>query len=102
MSEPAPPPPEAVVTHMLFGKWVAMALSVAAKLRVADALASGSKSVADLAEKTGTHAPSLFRLLRALASVGVFAEETDGRYRQTPLSEVLRTSVPGSMRAVAD
>ncbi len=98
----APPPPEAVVTQMIFGKWVAMALAVAAKLRVADALAGGPKSVADLAAETGTHAPSLFRVLRALASVGVFAEDEGGRFRQTPLSEVLRTGVPGSMRAVAD
>lgn len=86
---------------MIFGKWVAMALSVAAKLRVADALAAGPRSVADLAAETGTHAPSLHRLLRALASVGVFAEE-NGRFNQTPLSEVLRSDVPGSMRAVAD
>lgn len=95
-------PPEAVVTQMIFGKWVSMALSVAAKLRLADALADGPKSVADLAASTGTHAASLFRVLRALASVGVFAEEPDGRFRQTPLSEVLRSNVPGSMRAVAD
>jgi len=102
MSDDAPPPPEAVVTQMIFGKWVAMALSVAAKLRVADALADGPQSVPDLAGETKTHAPSLFRLLRALASVGVFAEDADGRFRQTPLSEVLRSDVPGSMRAVAD
>lgn len=95
-------PPEAVVTQMIFGKWVSMALSVAAKLRLADALADGPKSMAELAASTGTHAPSLFRVLRALASVGVFAEEPDGRFRQTPLSEVLRSNVPGSMRAVAD
>ena len=101
MSDDAPPP-EAVITQMIFGKWVAMALSVAAKLRVADALAAGPKEIAELAEKTGTHAPSLFRVLRALASVGVFAEDEGGRFRQTPLSEVLRTGVPGSMRAVAD
>ena len=103
MSEPVPAlPPEAVVTQMIFGKWVAMALSVAAKLRVADALATGPKAVADLAAETGTHAPSLYRVLRPLASVGVFAEDADGRFRQTPLSEVLRSDVPGSMRAVAD
>src|SRR4051794_32600603 len=87
---------------MIFGKWVAMALSVAAKLRVADALAAGPRAVADLAAETGTHAPSLYRVLRALASVGVFAEYPDARFRQTPLSEVLRSDVPGSMRAVAD
>ena len=102
MPEPSPPPPEAVVTQMIFGKWVAMALSVAAKLRVADALAAGPKAVTELAADTHTHPPSLYRVLRALASVGVFAEDSDGRFRQTPLSEVLRSDVPGSMRAVAD
>ncbi len=96
------PPPEVVVTQMIFGKWIAMAISVSAKLRLADALAQGPKSVAELATQSSTHAPSLFRLLRALASVGVFAEEADGRFRQTKLSEVLRSDVPGSMRAVAD
>src|SRR5262249_62263779 len=97
MSDNAPPPPEAVITQIIFGKWVAMALSVAAKLRVADALAAGPKEIAELAEKTGTHAPSLFRVLRALASVGVFAEDEGGRFRQTPLSQGLRTGVPGSV-----
>ena len=95
-------PPEVVVTQMIFGKWVAMAVSVAAKLRVADALAAGPKSAADLAAETGTHAPSLYRVLRALAGVGVFAEGADGRFAQTPLSAVLRSDVPGSMRALAD
>jgi hypothetical protein len=102
MPEPVSPPPEAVMTQMIFGKWVAMAVSVAAKLRLADALAAGPKSVNNLAAETSTHAPSLYRVLRALASVGVFAEDADARFRQTPLSEVLRSGVPGSMRAVAD
>ena len=102
MTEPVTLPPEAVVSQMIFGKWVAMALSVAAKLRIADTLASGPKAVAELAKTTGTHAPSLYRVLRALASAGVFAEDAEGRFCQTPLSEVLRSDVPGSMRAVAD
>ncbi|MFO0936536.1 MAG: methyltransferase [Gemmataceae bacterium] len=101
MSETVPPSPEQIVTQMIFGKWVSMALSVAAKLRIADRISGNPKTVAELAAESGTHPPSLFRLLRALASVGVFAEE-DGRFRQTPLSEVLRSDVRGSMRAVAD
>ncbi len=96
------PPPDAVLAQLIFGKCVAMAISVAAKLRVADKLAAGPKSVADLARETGTHAGSLYRVLRALASVGVFAEEPDGRFRLTPMAEYLRTGVPGSLRGVAD
>ncbi len=49
----------------------------------------------------GTRAPTLYRLLRALASVGVFAEEPDGRFRSTPLAEYLRTNAPRSLRAWA-
>ncbi|VTR98520.1 acetylserotonin O-methyltransferase [Tuwongella immobilis] len=102
MSDSVSPPPEVVMTQLIFGKWVAMAISVAAKLHLADHLANGPLSVAELATRTETHAPSLFRLLRALASVGIFAEDAAGNFAQTPLSQVLRSNVPGSMRAVAD
>ena len=96
------PPPDAALAQIIFGKCVSMAVSVAAKLRIADKLTSGPKSAADLARETGTHAASLYRLLRALASVGVFAEDADGRFRLTPMAEYLRTGVPGSMRGIAD
>ena len=96
------PPPDAQLAQLIFGKCVTMALAVAAKLRAADKLAAGPKSVADLAGETNTHAPSLYRVMRALASVGVFAEQPDGRFAQTPMSEFLRTGVHGSMRGMAD
>jgi hypothetical protein len=99
---PADPPPDSALAQLIFGKCVSMAISVAAKLRIADKLAAGPKSAADLARETDTHAPSLYRLLRALASAGVFAEDTDGRFRLTPMAEYLRTGVPGSLRGVAD
>jgi SAM-dependent methyltransferase len=101
-SAPQAPPPDAMLAQLIFGKCVAMAISVAAKLRIADKLAAGPKSAADLARETDTHAGSLYRVLRALASVGVFAETADGRFRLTPMAEYLRTGVPGSMRGVAD
>ena len=78
-----------------------MAISVVAKLRVADLLADGPKTLADLGAKTKTHAPSLHRVLRTLVAVGVFAE-TDGRFALTPMGEHLRTGVKGSLRGVAD
>ena len=65
------------------------AIHVAATLGIADLLENGPRSVEELAEATGTHAPTLYRLLRALTSVGVFAEETDGRFGSTPLAEYL-------------
>lgn len=74
------------------------ALYAAAVLDVAGALAGGAKNIDDLASATGTHAPSLYRVLRVLASSGIFAERDDGRISNTPLSELLRTDVPGSLR----
>ena len=74
--------------------------SVAAKLGIADLLKDGPKSSDELAQATGTHGRSLYRLLRALASVGVFAEAEDGRFELTPLGECLQTGIPGSVRAI--
>src|SRR5687768_4660456 len=100
---PPPPSPNApapgdVLGQLIFGKCVSMAVSVAAKLRVADKLAGGPKSAADLARDTGTHPPTLYRLLRALAGFGVFSESADGQFSLTPMGELLRSDVPGSMR----
>ena len=88
------PPPVALV-QMLTGYWVSQALYVAAKLGIADLLKDGPKSSDELAKTTGVHAQSLYRLLRALASVGVFVESEDGRFSLTPLAEYLQTGVPG-------
>src|SRR5215207_1348648 len=79
---------------------VSQAIHVAPTLGIADLLKDGPRSADDLAEATGTHAPTLYRLLRALASVGMFIE-TDGRFGLTPLAEYLRTDAPGSLRAWA-
>jgi hypothetical protein len=80
---------------------VSQAIHVAATLGIADLLEDGARSADELAEATGTHPPALYRTLRALASVGVFAEETDGRFGLTPLAEHLRTDAPGSLRSWA-
>jgi hypothetical protein len=74
------------------------ALYAAAALDVAGALAGGAKNIDELARATGAHAPSLYRVLRVLASSGIFAEGDDGRISNTPMSELLRAGVPGSLR----
>jgi hypothetical protein len=86
---------------MLTGFWVSQALHVAAHLGIADLVKDGPRSAAELAQATGTHGQSLYRLLRALASVGVFAEDEAGRFGLTPLASCLRTDVPGSQWAAA-
>jgi hypothetical protein len=85
--------------RIIAGRWIASATGVAAKLGVADELAAGPKQIDAVATAVGAHADSLRRLLRALASVGIFAEDDQGRFANTPLSETLRSG-PGSFRAM--
>jgi hypothetical protein len=99
---PSQTPPDAALVQLVFGKCISMAISVVAKLRVADLLADGPMTVADLAASTKTHAPSLYRILRTLAAVGVFSEQADGRFALAPMGEYLRTGVKGSVRGMAD
>jgi O-methyltransferase domain/Dimerisation domain len=83
------------------GAIAVQAVHVAAKLGIADLVAEGPQTVEALAQATHTHGPSLGRLLRALTSLGIFGEDTAGRYRQSPLSDALRTDHPESVRRSA-
>lgn len=74
-------------------------LYAATRLRIAEMLQSGPLATATLAARSGAHAPSLERTLRALASVGVFARDRDGRWRLTPAAQPLRADHPRSQRA---
>ena len=91
----------AELLNHLTGKWISQAISVAAELRIADHVADGPKTVIQLAELTECHAASLHRLLRALASVGVFAESQDGQFENTTASAALRSDIEHSMRPMA-
>ena len=105
MTEPgrpdAAPPLDAVLMQMLFGGLVQQSISVAAKLGIADLLAGEPLTAAELAARTETHEPSLYRVLRMLASVGIFSETADRSFELTPLASLLRSDVPNSMRDVA-
>jgi hypothetical protein len=98
-SEAAALPPALVLYQMSIGHYVSRALHLAAKLGLADLLADGARDAGSLAAASGTHAPALRRVLRLLASSGVFEELEDGRFGLTPLGAMLRADVPGSMRA---
>lgn len=87
----------AAMDQMIAGFFVSRAIYVAVKLKLADLLKDGPRSSEDLAQATGTHAPSLYRLLRVLTSVGVFAEDRQKRFVLTPLGATLRTGVPNSL-----
>ena len=92
------PPPAVAMLQLIEGFWVSRALYIVAKLGIADLLGDGPKDSKELGKATGTYAPSLYRVLRALTSVGVFTEEEQGRFALTPLAATLRTGVPGSLR----
>ncbi|MET9266664.1 methyltransferase [Amycolatopsis sp. NPDC004079] len=77
---------------------VPFAIRVVCDLRIADLLVAGPRPVVELAAESGTHAPSLQRALRALASKGIFAETDDGDFELTPLAEPLRGDHPLSLR----
>lgn len=87
--------------QMITGFWTSCSIYTAAKLGVADFLHNQNLTAEQLAEATHSHAPSLYRLLRALASAGIFQENEQGEFSNTPLSETLRSDVPGSMKAMA-
>jgi hypothetical protein len=97
----AAPPPSARMTDLIFGFWTAKAIRVAAILGVADHIEAGPKTAEELAGLVGAHGPSLHRLLRALASVGIFKEDDRRRFAPTPLGSTLRSGVPGSLRDTA-
>jgi ubiquinone/menaquinone biosynthesis C-methylase UbiE len=96
--KPTELPPHAQLMQFILGKWISKPIYVAAELGIADILADGPKSVEDLACMSDTHPTSLYRLLRALAAVGIFSETNDGCFELTPMAECLKT---GIMRSVA-
>ena len=92
-------PPHARLIQMATAYWVSRLLYATAKYGLADRLADGPKTAGELAEETGTHAPSLHRLMRALSSLGVLSEDDSRRFALAPLGEALRSDAPGAARA---
>ena len=93
---PSPP----LLFQMATSYWVSQAIYVAAKLGIADLLKDGPQSCVELAAATGSDPASLFRLIRSLASVGVFSHVRGDRFALSRLAEALQTGTPGSLRAM--
>lgn len=87
--------------EMLGGFWISRLLQVVAELGVADYLDQGPRSIDELARAVDVHPGALHRVLRALASVGVFTEVARAEFGLTPMGSLLRTGVPGSLRSYA-
>lgn len=84
---------------MATGYWVSRIVYVGAQLKLADFLASGPRSAAELSGPTGSHPRPLHRLMRTLASFGILSEGDDSRFALTPLGDKLKTGAPGSARS---
>src|SRR5687768_9211952 len=100
-STPETPSPVQQIMQVATGYMASSALYVAVALKVADHLASGAKTAEDLAGATGTKADALYRVLRLLASMGIFHEESPRRFGLTPAAELLRSDAEGSLRGMA-
>lgn len=94
-------PPQAILYDLIDGFARTQCISVIAELGVADELATGPKTVEELAEAVGARPHELLRVLRAVASLGIFSEDNEGRFHMTPLAETIRSDVQGSMRDFA-
>jgi hypothetical protein len=93
--------PNSRLWDLMRGAITAKALGISADLGIADALAAGPRPVAELAEETGADPDTLNRILRALASDGVFTEDAPGVFRNTEASELLRADHPNRWREFA-
>ncbi len=94
-------PPIVQILDIATGFIKTQAIYVVAKLGIADLLKDGSKSIDELSSATGVHSLSLYRLLRALASIGIFIENDDGSFGMTPLGTTLQSDNPSSVHPFA-
>src|SRR5438045_1261536 len=98
------PPPQAIVMQMMFGAWVTKVISEATRMGVPDVVREhGPLRATEMVDRGVIAAPdALERLLRACASVGIFTEDPGGRFGPTPLSDVLASNSPGSVKKLVE
>ena len=99
MSQPQTPPPHIQIIQMGTGYWVSRLVGAAASLGLADQLANGPRSAADLAGPTGTNPRALHRLMRSLAGFGILSQDGGDKFALTELGDALRSDAPGSARS---
>lgn len=93
--------PYDVLFQMVIGKWISQALGTIVEIGVPDQLATGARQCSDIARKAGVSEDGLYRLLRALASAGLFAESGDRQFRLTRMGQLLRSNHPESLAGYA-
>ena len=95
---PDPQSPQAQLVQMAMAHWISRLVFTAAQLNLADHLADGPRTAAELSQLTSTDALSLHRVMRTLAGLGLFTEDSTHRFSLTPLGEALKAGTPGSAR----
>ena len=93
-------PPEVQIVEMVMAQFVSRLVHLTATLKLPDHLADGPKTAEELAALTSTHAPSLYRVMRTLASLGLFTEDQSHRFALQPLGEVLKSGTPSHATAL--
>ena len=93
-------PPPAAVFRIVSGMWAAQAVATAAKMRIPDLLADGPKTAQEVAKAINADASGVYRLMRAVTSMGVLTMQADQRFALTPLGDCLRSDVAQSMRSL--
>ncbi|HEX5433212.1 MAG TPA: methyltransferase [Candidatus Angelobacter sp.] len=93
-------PPEAQLAEMMLAQFVSRLIYLAATLKLSDYLVEGPRTAAELASLTGTHAPSLHRVLRTLSSLGLFTEDSAQRFSLQPLGAALKSGTPSHAAAL--
>jgi O-methyltransferase domain/Dimerisation domain len=97
----SPTRPYEVLFQMVIGKWISQALGTVVEIGVPEQLAKGARRCNDIAREAGVSEDGLYRLLRALASVGLFVESADRRFKLTAMGQLLRSDHPESLAGFA-
>ena len=95
---PDAPPADQIVVRLLTGMWAMQSAASACRLGIPDAIGDDARTAEEVAKAAGTHPGATSRLLRGLASLGVFSRDASGRYRLTDVGRFLRSGTPGSLR----
>ena len=93
--------PYEVLFQMVIGKWISQALGTIVEIGVPDQLAKGARRCSDIAREAGVSEDGIYRLLRALASVGLFVESSGRRFKLTGMGQLLRSDHPESLAGYA-
>ena len=93
----SPSRPYEVLFQMVIGKWISQALGTVVEIGVPEQLAKGARRCSDIAREAGVSEDGIYRLLRALASVGLFVESADRRFKLTGMGKLLRRDHPESL-----